>query len=353
MKNNYKILCVIFFIFFGYLFYIKQNKKESIIVFSWYNSFNSELIREFESKTGITAHVKYYASNEELVSKLAISKEPIDVVFPTDYAFDELIKLQLLRPLDLSRIESAKIIAKDLFIPVHIKKKYYGIPREWGIFGLVINKKTKDLIPNNLLIYKSFFEGHFKNKPLRIASDNDVSVITNFIYFYYKNFFKNNKIDSKENLFTIMYEILKKQKKSILLYSDNLLENLFVDNLIDIAILQSDRYLKMIKNDTTDLYFVLSPYHNLKVIEYAAIPTSSKQVENAYKFINFIMEKKILKKDAEECCFFPSRIDLINELDEKSKKIIREISEIKQTVKPTRLIFDKKESANLWMKVKS
>ena len=36
-----------------------------------------------------------------------------------------------------------------------------------------------------------------------------------------------------------------------------------------------------------DAIMDIAKRHNLKVIEYAAIPTSSKQVENAYKFINF------------------------------------------------------------------
>lgn len=354
MKNNYFISLLLAFLALTCFFiYKKETQDRSISVFCWYNSFDASLFKEFEEETKIKIHVKYYASNEELIPKLAFSKENVDVIFPTDYAFQELIKLDLLQPINLTKIDAVKTFSKDLLTPAYINKKQYGIPREWGIFGLVVNKKIRNLISDDLVLYKAFFDGHYKNKQLRLASDNDIMVITNLIYFYYKNFFKKNKIDNKENLLTIMYEILKKQKKNILLYSDNLLENLFTDDLIDIAIMQSDRYLKLIHNHDVDLEFVLSPYYNLKVIEYAAIPKSSEKVEQAYKFINFILKKEILKNDLKECHFFPARNDLVHEISDQGKVILEKSNKLKRTLKQTQFILNKKESTKLWMKIKT
>lgn len=354
MKNNYYISVIVAFLIFASFFILKKKTEDrSISVLCWYNSLDVSLLEEFEKETNIKVHLKYYASNEELIPKLAFSKESVDVIFPTDYAFEELIKLDLLQTINLSKINAVKTFSEDLVAPTYINKKQYGVPREWGVFALVVNKKIRDLISDDLVLYKAFFDGHYKNKQLRVASDNDVMVITNLIYFYYKNFFKKNKIDNKENLLTIMYEILKKQKKNILLYSDNLLENLFIDDLIDMAIMQSDRYLKLINNHNVDLEFVLSPYYNLKVIEYAAIPKSSKKVEQAYKFINFILQKEILKNDLQECHFFPARNDLINAVSDQGKIILQKLHKLKRTLKQTQFILDKKESAKLWMKIKT
>jgi spermidine/putrescine transport system substrate-binding protein len=353
-KNNYYFSILFAIIGLAFFFiYKSQNLKQSISVFCWYNSFDIELIKEFEKKTNIKVNLKYYASNEELIPKLAFSKENVDVVFPTDYAFHELTELDLLQPINMKKIKERKSISKTLLTPAYINNKQYGIPREWGVYGLVVNKKTKALISDDLVLYKSFFDGHFKKKQFRLATDNDAMVAINLIYFYYKNFFKKNKIDNKENLFTIIYEILKKQRKNILLYSDNLLEQLFVDDLIDMAVMQSDRYLKLIHNHNVDLEFVLSPYYNLKVIEYAAIPKSSEKTELAYDFINFIMEKETLKNDMEECHFFPARNDLIENVTIKGKAILEKVNSLSRTIKQTAFILDKKESTKLWMKLKS
>lgn len=353
--SSLSIGVILFILTIFYYFFTKEKSDiQSISVLCWCNSFSSEMISLFEEKNNIRVNLKYYTTNEELMSKLSLSNEEIDIICPSDYIVVQLENKKLIKEIDISRISYFKEIIPDLFSPVLINKKYYGIPIEWGVYGLVINNKVKEKITSNYLLYKAFFEGTYNGLSLRLAMTNDLPNIVNIVYFYYKHFFKKNKILDKKNLLTIMHEILKKQKKYVIAYTDTALENLFLSDIVDIAIMQSDRFIKM-KQEYPDLNvnFILSPYHILQVNEYVAIPSNSKKDDLCYQFINFLLEKEVLIKNINEYGIMPVLTDLFDTLDDNAKNIFAELKKYKDTVFFTKEILNQKDMAALWMKLKS
>jgi spermidine/putrescine-binding protein len=356
MKNKKIVILIIsalITLFLIYLYYTEQENKY-ISIMCWNNSIDLEIIKEFEKKTGIKVNIKYYTSNEELISKLSISNKNIDLIFPSDYAVPDLLHLKLIKPIDTKQIECFNYLIPDLLSTVYYNKQYYGIPSEWGVFGLVVNEKTKKTINNNNLIYKAFFDGYYKKKPLRLALINDIPTITNITYHYYKFFFQKNKIYNKKNLLTILYEILKQQKKQVSLYSDESIVSLFSDDIIDISLMQSFKYLLMLEADPSlKLDFILPNYHTLKTTEYCAISSSSNKDDLCNAFINFILRKECLLLNIKKNLFFSPRLDVIDDTNLAMKKILIQLEKNKKTMKATEGILNKEDMIALWMKLKS
>jgi spermidine/putrescine transport system substrate-binding protein len=357
MKNN-KILFYIFLLIFTfslyifYIFFLKNNK--SISIMAWNNSLDIKSIKRFEQETGINVNIKYYNSNEELISKLSITNKNIDLIFPSDYIVLELLKLKLIKPIDEKKINCFSFLIKDLLQGVYFNKQYYGVPHEWGVFGLVVNESIRKNITNNNDIYKAFFEGNYNNIYLRLATLNDIPTICNIAYNYYKNFFKKNKIYYKKNLFTILYEILKKQKKYIAVYTDESITSLFIDDIIDIALMQSYRYVKMLKDfPNLQLEFILPNYHILQATEYCSISSSSNKEDLCYQFINFILDKEQLLINLQENLFFSPRTDVIDQNNNLNKKLQGDLKKNKKIIQTTEAILNKKDMVALWMKLKS
>ena len=359
MKNKkitlYIGIILITIIFFYYIFiYSFQKKTKSLSIMAWNNSVDLEIIKEFEKETGITINIKFYSSNEELISKLSISNNNVDLLFPSDYAIPVLLNSKLIKPIDIKKIDCFQFIFPELLNSVYYNKQYYGIPHEWGVFGLVINEKTKKLINNNNLIYKAFFDGYYKKNKLRIALINDIPTITNITYNYYKFFFQKNKIYHKKNLLTILYEILKHQKKQVTLYSDDFIISLFSDDMIDIALMQSYRYLKIIESDPNlKLEFILPSYHILKVTEYCSLSASSEKDDMCYTFINFILRKKLLLSNIKKHLSFAPRSDITDTFNPAMEKIFLSLIKNKKIIKTTEPILNKEDSIALLMKLKS
>jgi len=355
-KNILLLIGIIIIILIPIYFYnyYNDNNNKYISIMAWNNSIDLEVIKAFEKETGIKINIKYYTSNEELISKLSISNKNIDLIFPSDYVIPDLLNLKLIKPINTKKIECFNILITDLLSTVYYNKQYYGIPCEWGVFGLVINEKIKKNINNNNLIYKAFFDGFYKKKPLRLALINDIPTITNITYHYYKFIFQKNKIYNKKSLLTIIYEILKNQKKQVTIYSDDSIISLFSDHIIDISLMQSFRYLQMLDADPSlKLDFILSNYHILKTTEYCAISSSSNKDDLCNAFINFILRKEYLLLNIKKNHFFSPRSDVIDNNNIAMKKILLDLEKNKKIMKTTEIILNKEDMIALWMNLKS
>lgn len=359
MKKNklIKYILILLSIFFiiKIIFNIKKFDKKCLYIMSWNNTVDSNLIQKFEKLYNAKVYIKYYTSNEELISKTEIYNKNIDIIFPSDYIINDLLKKNLIKSININKINYIKQIIPELLNKSLHNKKYYGIPINWGIFGIAVNKNLHKSIDSNIDIYKSFFTGKYNKECFSIAVINDMPTVVNIAYQYYRNYFKKNKIYNKKNLFTILYEILIQQKKNVVLYThDSYLQTIFENNIIDMALIESSRYLKIINdNPKLNLCFLFSNYYVLKVCEYMAISSHSQNEELAYKFINFMLDDEQVSYSSNIDFSFSSRKDMIIKMNKNAQDILQKIEKNKKNILFTDEILNKKELIALWMKIKN
>ena len=78
------------------------SKEVSVYVFS--ESVPTALFDGFTVATGVKVTVATYETNEELTAGLAARPDAYDLVMPSDYAVDQLVKEGRHAPLDLGAI---------------------------------------------------------------------------------------------------------------------------------------------------------------------------------------------------------------------------------------------------------
>ena len=69
-------------------------------LFGWSEYIPQPVLDGFTKETGIKVNFETFASNEELLSKLVAGGGSYDLVQPSDYAAEVMIRQQLLSPLD-------------------------------------------------------------------------------------------------------------------------------------------------------------------------------------------------------------------------------------------------------------
>ena len=94
--------------------------RKSLTVFAWPGMFDDAVIARFEKETGITVHVSYYESNEELMLKLGSGKG-CDLIVPSDYAVDRLMRKGLLKKLDVSKLSVMKSLNPLFLLTIMMK----------------------------------------------------------------------------------------------------------------------------------------------------------------------------------------------------------------------------------------
>lgn len=133
-----------------------ENRDRILKVYNWADYIDEELLEEFEEwyqeQTGEEVEIIYqtFDINETMLSKIELGHEDYDVVCPSDYIIERMLKNDLLLPLekafpdsvDYIRNISPYILQKFSEIQGHGKDALdYSVGYMWGTVGLIYNPK--------------------------------------------------------------------------------------------------------------------------------------------------------------------------------------------------------------------
>ena len=108
----------------------------------WSNYFSDAVIREFEKETGIPVELSWITSNEELLAKIKAGAGDFDVVQPSDYMVRQMAALNLLAPLDHSKLPHLPLIEDRFTNLPYDPGLHFSIPFDWGTTGILVNTEV-------------------------------------------------------------------------------------------------------------------------------------------------------------------------------------------------------------------
>ena len=133
-----------------------EDRSSILKVYNWADYIDEELLYEFEDwyfeQTGEKVEIIYqtFDINETMLSKIELGHEDYDVVCPSDYIIERMLKNDLLLPIDKDfgdtpnylDMVSPYIIEKFNQIEGHGKNANdYSVGYMWGTVGLIYNPK--------------------------------------------------------------------------------------------------------------------------------------------------------------------------------------------------------------------
>src|SRR5260221_12490864 len=116
-----------------------QKKKAGLNLFCWSEYVPQEVIDGFTKETGVKVNVENYASNEEMLAKLLAGGSKYDLIQPSEYTIEALIKADKLEPLNLDNIPNIKNLAPEFTKMPHDPEGKYSVPWMAGSVGIVVN----------------------------------------------------------------------------------------------------------------------------------------------------------------------------------------------------------------------
>ena len=117
-------------------------KDETLKLFSWSEYVPQAVIDKFTEETGIKVSVENYASNEEMLAKLLAGGGAYDLIQPSEYTIQAMIKEGLLQELDQTKIPNLANIAPEFRNMPFDPGNKYSIPWMAGFVGIVYNAET-------------------------------------------------------------------------------------------------------------------------------------------------------------------------------------------------------------------
>ena len=265
-------------------------KKKSVLnLFCWSEYVPESVIKGFEKETGIKVNVENYASNEEMMAKLLGGASKYDLIQPSEYTIEALIKADKLAELDFANIPNAKNLD-----PKFVKMPYdpdgkYSVAWMVGSVGIVVNTaKVKEPVEG----YGDVFSGKYKG---RIVVLKDAREIVSWALASL-GIGANDVTD--ENLEKVK-PVLKEWLPQIKVYDSDSPKTALLNGDVDLGIVWSGEAALLWKENKKFKY-VLPKEGAHQFIDSLAVPKGAPNKENAEKFIDYILRPEVSVKVSED-----------------------------------------------------
>ena len=249
---------------------------------------DTKLIDNFEEKYDCKVVYETYDSNESLYTKLQSGSE-YDIVVPSDYMIERLIKEGELQKIDWSKITNKKNIVPSLLNREFDKKQEYSVPYYWGTVGIVYDKTKvdkKDLEAGWDILKNEKYRGQI----YMYDSERDSFMVALKSLGYSMN------TTNKEQL-QKAYSWLEKQRDTMkpVYVGDDVIDNMISGNKAMAVVYSGDGAYIISENENMS-FFV--PKQGSNVWTDAMVMTKScKNTDLAYKFMNYFLEEDVAKEN--------------------------------------------------------
>ncbi len=327
---------------------ILKYDDNTINVFVWGDILESSVVADFERETGIKLNLSYYSSNEELIVKLKATRgEGYDLVIPSDYAVNLLIKDDLLKEFDKSKFAYWDKINKNLLGHYYDPQNAYSIPFEWELYGFGIDKDYFNAHPTEPS-WKMIFDPNTVN--YKIAMNNDPIEAVEFASYYLYGIID----DLSPAQTSAIKRLLIQQRPWVAAYVNFRGDYFLATKNVAVAV-ASTSYIWRTKRLFDFVGFVIPKEGSFITIESFCIPKPSQKEDLVFKFINYLCSAKSVAKHFETYALFPSTLYApeILQIDEQVAKIMFSTEEDFKKYHFIRNVLSEEETRDIWVEVKN
>jgi len=136
------------------------DQRPELSLLAWSEYVPQSVIDGFSEEYGVKVRHETFASNEEMLAKI-LSGKKYDLVQPSEYTVETLVKKDALLALDYAKIPNFVNIAPEYKNLPHDPEQRYTVPWMAGTVGIVVNTER---IKSSVRGYKDVFQPRHKGR---------------------------------------------------------------------------------------------------------------------------------------------------------------------------------------------
>lgn len=291
--------------------YTKDLAGTTLTVYNWgeYISDGSDdmidVNAEFERITGIKVNYLMFESNETMYSQIKSGGITYDIIIPSDYMIQRLIKENELLKIDIDKISNYKFVDEKYKNTHFDPNNEYSIPYSVGMVGIIYN--TAQVGTDIEHSWNVLWDEKYKDKALNFNNPRDGFMTAQMLLGQDLN--STNKADWDKAA-----ELLKKGKDNLQSYVMDEVYGKMETGEAAIAPYYAGDFLTM-HEVNEDLAFFYPKEGTNVFIDSICIPKSSKNYQAALMYINFLLEPQIATANAEYIGYASPNTAVINNPD--------------------------------------
>lgn len=257
-------------------------------VYNWTAYMPDDVKADFTKETGIKLNYEEYDSNETMLAKVTAGGN-YDVVFPSQDFVPTMIQKGLLAEIDKGKIPNLSSVDQNIidFTQSFDPGNKYSVPYNIGATAI---EYWKDKVKDPEQTFGIFGDPKYKGK---IVLMNDTREI--FGAALHNLGFSGNTTDEAQ--LAKATDLILKWKANILKFDTDQAPDLFAKKEVWIAFVYPENILTAVDDAAkADIGFYFPKEAGMKYQDNMVILKNGKNLENAYKFINFVLRPDILAR---------------------------------------------------------
>ena len=309
MKKYFAILLVIILLGAGANAWGASNDgKNEVVVYNWSEYIPQDVLNDFTRETGIKVVYSTFESNEAMYAKVRLlGGRSYDIVVPSNYILEMMIKDKLLSPIDLSKLDNFKNLDPQLLNRDFDPQNQYSVPYMWGTTGLAYNSKY--VSADKVAQWADLLRPEFKGKI--ILSDDLRDTFS--LALCAKGLDPNT---TKEADIKTAYQFLKELKPSVRVFDVTATKQTLITEEVWLGTIWNGDFL-VAQEENEDLRFVYPTEGVIAWIDSFVILREAPNKENALTFINYMLRPEVAKRCIEEYYYSSPNLAGIALLDDE------------------------------------
>ena len=280
--------------------------KEILHVYNWSDYMDEGPggpVSVFEKQTGIDVTYDVFDSNEVLEAKLLAGKTGYDIVFPSNNFIGRQIDAGVFKQLDRSKLKNYKHLDKGILKVLESVDpgNKFSIPYMWGTTGIGYNVKKvqaafggKAPLDSWDLVFKPENAAKLKACGL-VLLDDPSEILSVALHYLGKN---PNSMDSKDYTDAAL-SMLKSIRPSIkYFHSSQYINDLANGDICAVVGWSGDILQARDRADEAkagvEIAYSIPKEGAATWFDMIAIPADADNVDNAHKFLDFLMDPKVI-----------------------------------------------------------
>ncbi len=265
-----------------------------------------DVIANFESQYGVSVIVENFDSNEMMYTKLQAG-DAYDVLIPSDYMIERLIKGNYLQPLDKSLLPNLDNLAEQVVGLDYDADGTWSVPYFWGSVGLVYNHENVSPETMEAEGWKILHNTDYAGRIYVYDSERD-----SFMMAFKALGYSMNTDDPAE--IEAAYEWLREMNNTMspIYVTDEVIDSM-INGYQDIAVVYSGD-ATVILDENEDMSFFMPEEGTNIWCDAMVIPANAENPKLAHEFINYMLTYEAAFDNSETVGYASPNAEVLDEM---------------------------------------
>ena len=268
-------------------------KKPRLYVYNWSDYINYDLVKKFEKENNCRVIMDYFDSNESMYAKLKAGATGYDLLFPTAYMVQIMVREEMLEEIDHSRIPNIVNI-DEKYLPFSLDPEMkFSVPYmicNTGI-GYLISKVDESFVPSWSIFGDSKYSGR-----MTMLNDMRESIGAALKYLGYSmNSTRPSELEQAGDLLISWKRNLAKFE------ADQYKNGLLSQEFFIVHGYSGDMFQAIDESD--DVAYIIPQEGTTVACDSMVILKGARNVDLAYSFIDFLLRPEVAAANIEYIYF--------------------------------------------------